>query len=255
MEDDARQPAIGLTTYGREEGSFSLPGDYTDAIRRAGGVPVLLPPVGDEGIGVILSRGVDGLVLTGGGDVDPAHYGGAHHGTVYMVDDERDAFELDLARRAVEAKVPTLCICRGVQILNVALGGTLIEHLPEAVGDRIAHRVPPRRPNWHEVYMEPESALAGVIGATALWAGSWHHQAVGRLAPGLRAVARAADGTIEAVEMAGEPWLLAVQWHPELTAGSDPRQQALFDAVVQAAGADEVMMSAAPAGAARSEGG
>lgn len=233
-----RRKLIGVTTYGRDEvGSFSLPAVYVDAVQRAGGVGVLLPPVVDyeeEDLGQL-----DGLILTGGGDLDPKHYQENGHPTVYMVDAERDVCELALARRAVEMELPTLCICRGLQVLNVALGGTLVPHLPDVVGQRIAHRVPPRRPSWHEIRVRPGSRLAQVLGAERALPASWHHQAVDRVAPGLEAVAHASDGTIEALEMPDHPWLLAVQWHPELTAMHDPAQQALFDTLVEMAATEE----------------
>ena len=141
-----------------------------------------------------------------------------------------------MARAVVERRMPTLCICRGIQVLNVALGGTLHEHLPDAVGDAINHRLPPREPTPHPVTVYEETKLHAIVGATDIVTSSWHHQAIRDVAPGLAVSAKAADGTIEAVEMAEHPWLIAVQWHPELTAHKDPSQQRLFDAFVQAAG-------------------
>ena len=131
--------------------------------------------------------------------------------------------------------VPTLAICRGTQILNVAEGGTLIEHLPDVVGETVIHRAPPREPVAHPVRVLPESRLAGVLGATDFSCMSWHHQAIRQVAPGFEVVAYAPDGTIEGLEMQSHPWLVAVQWHPELTAAEDPIQQRLFDALVEAA--------------------
>jgi putative glutamine amidotransferase len=226
-------PVIGMTTYGRDPGGvFALPADYADAIVRAGGAPVLLPP--GEGMLDVAER-LDGLILSGGGDLDPASYGETQHQMMYMVDGERDAGELALACHVVERHLPCLCICRGAQVVNVALGGTLIPHLPERVGDGLAHRVPPRRPAFHEVRIEIGSRLAGILDGDHTFVASWHHQAIDVVAPGLNVVARAADGVVEALEMDGHPWLLAVQWHPELTAGHDPQQQALFSALVEAA--------------------
>lgn len=226
-------PVIGLTTYGRDlAGAFSLPADYCAAITRAGGTPVLLPPTVDPA--AVVSR-LDGLLLAGGGDLDPRLYGGPNHETVYMVDAGRDTVELGLARHAIETDLPCLCICRGIQVLNVALGGSLIAHLPEHVGDGIAHRVPPRRPAFHEVEIEPDSRLSAILGTTRSWPASWHHQALNRVGSGLVISARAADGTVEGVELAGHPWLVGVQWHPEITADHDPVQQALFDGLIGAA--------------------
>jgi putative glutamine amidotransferase len=227
-------PLIGLTTYGRNENNrFDLPAEYVEAIRRAGGLPVLLPP--EEPCWQELFRHIDGLLLTGGGDLDPALYGGSRHETIYNLDPKRDRNELALAREAVASELPTLGICRGAQVINVALGGTLIEHLPDVVRDTVPHRNPPRLPTVHPVKVTAGSRLARILAQTELAPASWHHQAVRMAAPTLEIVARAPDGTVEAVEMAEHPWLIAVQWHPELTAADDPVQQRLFDEFVQAA--------------------
>jgi putative glutamine amidotransferase len=228
------QPLIGITTYGRGDVSrFSLPAAYVDAVRRAGGIPVLVPP-GEINLPVLVGS-VSAMILTGGGDIDPNHYGGLSHAAIYGVDAERDAMELALARLLAAVKRPTLGICRGIQTINVALGGTLIEHLPDVVGDQIEHRHPVRRIIEHPVHVEPGSRLAAVLGQLAFPVVSWHHQAIRQTAPSLRAVGWAPDGTVEAVEMPEHPWLIAVQWHPELTAGNDALQQRLFDGLVQAA--------------------
>jgi putative glutamine amidotransferase len=227
-------PLIGITTYGRDEGNaFSLPAAYVDAVRRAGGIPVLIPP-GEAELGELLSR-LDGLILAGGGDLDPAHYNGNHHETIYMLDPERDESELKMVRRIVQSELPTLGICRGAQVINVALGGTLIEHLPDEVGEEVAHRLPPRLPTRHRIAVDTASRLAGLLDAEEVEAASWHHQAIRRAAPGLHVVAQAPDGTVEAIEKRDHPWLIAIQWHPELTAADDPVQQRLFDRLVEAA--------------------
>jgi putative glutamine amidotransferase len=227
-------PLIGLTTYGRDENNrFYLPAEYVEAVRRAGGMPVLLPP--GEPYWKELFLQIDGLLLTGGGDIDPGLYGGIRHETIYNLDPKRDRGELELAREAVASELPTLGICRGAQVINVALGGTLIEHLPDVVGDAVPHRNPPRLPTRHTVEVTVGSRLARILGQTELSPASWHHQAVRTAAPKLEIVARAPDGTVEAMEMAEHPWLTAVQWHPELTAADDPVQQSLFDSFVQAA--------------------
>jgi putative glutamine amidotransferase len=228
------RPLIGITTYARDEGGrFHLPGHYVDCVRRAGGAAVLLPP-GETEFQSIL-RALDGVILAGGGDLAPELYGGRHHETIYSVDPERDQYEIDLAVRLVRAGLPTLGICRGMQVLNVALGGTLIEHLPDAVGEAVLHRLPPRVPTTHAVTLERGSKLADILGTAECVPSSWHHQAVREPARGLAVVARAPDGAIEAVEMPSHPWLFGVQWHPELTAAADGVQQRLFDALVEAA--------------------
>jgi putative glutamine amidotransferase len=226
-------PVIGITTYGRDErGRYTLPSEYVSAVERAGGVPVLIPPLPAHAQRYLAL--VDGFVLAGGGDLDPRQYGGNTHETLYNVDPQRDALELELARRIVERRQPALAICRGLQVVNVALGGTLIEHLPAVVGESVLHRAPPREPTPHPVRLKPGSRLAGLVGTEECTPLSWHHQAVRTLAPGFEAVATAPDGTIEAIELTGHPWLLAVQWHPELTAQRDPAQQRLFEALIAA---------------------
>jgi putative glutamine amidotransferase len=227
-------PLIGITTYGRDEDqTFSLPAAYVDAVRRAGGIPVLIPP-GEPNLAALLAK-VDGLILAGGGDVDPGLYNGHPHETIYLIDPERDETELALVRQVVQGNTPTLGICRGAQVINVALGGTLIEHLPDEVGNAITHRLPPSKPTSHRIELATGSKLAGILDAEGIDAASWHHQAIRQPAPGLQVVAQAEDGTIEAAEKPDHPWLVAVQWHPELTAGEDPVQQRLFDALVAAA--------------------
>jgi putative glutamine amidotransferase len=156
---------------------------------------------------------------------------------VYDVDRERDASEVDLARTLVKHNLPVLGICRGVQTLNVALGGTLVEHLPDVVGETVAHRLPPCEATPHPIRVDPESRLAQVLKSSTFDAVSWHHQAIRQLAPSLQPVAWAPDGVIEAVELPSHPWLMAVQWHPELAAPTDAPQQRLFQELVRQANA------------------
>ena len=227
-------PLIGLTTYGRsKDNRYSLPVEYLDAVRRAGGIPVLIAP-GEPRWEPLLDR-LDAVILTGGGDIDPVRYGGRSHETLYGIDTERDALELAIARKLIDSRLPALGICRGTQILNVAQGGSLIEHIPDEVGDAIAHRTPSREPVPHKVQIKPQSRLARIIGANEFDAASWHHQSPRQIGAGFEIVATAPDGVIEALEKPDHPWLFAVQWHPELTAASDPLQQRLFDSIVAAA--------------------
>jgi putative glutamine amidotransferase len=201
-----------------------------DVVRLAGGVPIVLPAVeGDipEALDVI-----DALILPGGGDIDPAHYGGARHEANYGISAERDGFELALARAALARHdLPVLCICRGMQLLNVALGGDLVSHIPDRFGEDVAHRHPEHRPVQHLVRLEPKSRLGTILGIDELSVHSVHHQAVGRLGEGLRAVAWSPDGVVEAVESERHPFLIGVQWHPELAALGDDRQRRLFEAL------------------------
>ena len=207
------------------------PRGYLDAVARAGARPIVVDPIGDPS--GLLER-VDALVLSGGPDVDPARYGQAPHAKTYGVDRRVDDFEVPLVREAMARATPTLAICRGIQVLNVARGGTLHQHVLDDPGVPAHGR--PGEPNGArelEVTVEAGTLLAKVMGSTRVVASCHHHQAIDRVGDGLRVVARADDGIIEALELdhtAG--WLLAVQWHPEDTAANDPSQQRLFDALV-----------------------
>jgi putative glutamine amidotransferase len=227
-------PIIGITTYGRNEaGEYHLYAAYIDAVRRAGGVPILLPP-GEQNPDRLIQV-VDGLLFTGGGDIDPDHYSGASHPTIYKIDPERDAFELALARRAIRADIAVLGICRGLQVLSVASGGQLLSHVPDAFGTSVLHREEQICPTRHPVEVLPDSQLAQIIGGSHLDVVSWHHQAVTTVPPGWQAAAYAPDGLIEAVEHGNHPWAIALQWHPELSSAEDPLQQRIFDAFITAA--------------------
>jgi putative glutamine amidotransferase len=229
------KPLVGITSYtpsNDEKREYTLPAEYVDCLRAAG-MEVLLLAAGDAETCI---RGLDGLVLSGGGDLDPTTYGGPGHQRIYMVDRERDEFELELARLVLHRGMPLLGICRGLQVLNTLLGGSLVSHLPDQYGEAILHRAPPREPIAHEVeVLDEPSRLASAIGSGSAEIMSWHHQAVDGLGEGLRVTARAGDGVIEALEPEGEGWAVAVQWHPELNAATDSKQAALFGAFRDAA--------------------
>jgi putative glutamine amidotransferase len=228
-----RPPLIGITTYGRDaENRFSAPCRYVDGVRRAGGSAVLLPP-GEPRPEIWLEL-IDGILLAGGGDIDPRHYGGAAHQTIYNVDAERDTFELELVRHLVASEVPTLGVCRGIQVINVALGGTLHEHLPDAFGEAVVHRLAPREPTVHRIKVVAGCRLARILGTLEFEGQSWHHQAIKDPAPSLEVAAHAPDGVVEAVEKRDHPWFYALQWHPELAADDDPVQARVFHALVEA---------------------
>jgi len=228
------RPRIGITSYGRnEEGRFTLPGEYVDCVRRAGGLALILSP--GEPAPELWLDGLDGIVFCGGNDLAPEAFGGVTSDVTREPDPERDATELELARRVIAAELPSLWICRGMQLLNVVRGGTLIEHLGDVPSVTIAHDLPPHEPVLHAHQIEAGSRLAQTLNATEVEAVSWHHQAVDVLGDGLRSVALAPDGVIEAVELEDAPWCQAVQWHPELSAATDPVQQRLFDALIQRA--------------------
>ncbi len=229
------RPLIGISSYARDgqPPAFSMPCGSVDGVRAAGATPLVLPP-GEPQPEHLLDL-LDGLILAGGGDIAPAAYGGEPHETIYSVSEERDQFEFTLARAILtRSDVPLLCICRGMQVLNVVCGGTLHAHVPERFGDRVAHRLPPRLTSRHPVRLAPDTRLARILDATSIDACSWHHQALDRIGDGLRCVAWAEDGVIEAVEHTMHPWCIGVQWHPEMQLDEQP-QRDLFAALVAAA--------------------
>lgn len=239
------RPLIAVPMYprlgpGRVQGwaddGVGLPARYVDALRRAGAQEALFLPELDDDAGDELLHRVDGLLLAGGGDLDPATYDDARSETVYGVSAARDACELALVRTAIARDVPTLAICRGHQVLAVALGATLDQHItgrPELLD----HGKPgvDGGARAHPVHVEPDSKLARALGTTNPTVSCHHHQAVTTIGPQTRVVATANDGVVEGIELTdGDAWIVGVQWHPEDTAGSDPIQQALFDTFVQA---------------------
>jgi putative glutamine amidotransferase len=233
-------PLIGVTAYRLESGrvttwdtgAYGVPDSYVEALRRAGARSVLLP--GSHGGAPDLVGRVDGLLLTGGGDIDPSRYGAEQHPAIYGVDRERDDLEIDLVQVGHREGIPILAICRGAQVVNVAFGGTLHQHLPDH--DHFGpHGVPKAGPGqMHDVKVSESSRLFSASGTSVMSCSSSHHQGVDRLGEGLIPVAWTGDGLTEAVE-GSEGWLLAVQWHPEATAPSDPAQQSLFDGFVEQA--------------------
>jgi putative glutamine amidotransferase len=210
---------------------------YARAIQRAGGIPVVLPPVPSAEVPSLVRR-LQGVCLSGGPDLDPAGYRARAHRALGPTEPELDAFELALARCADHAGLPLLGICRGCQVINVARGGTLHQHLPDAVGGTIEHRqLESGRVPTHHVSVAPGSRLAGVLGAAELDVNSFHHQAAARLGAGLQAVAWSPDGVVEGIEDPAAPFLLGVQWHAETLVGR-AEQDALFGALVDAAEGD-----------------
>ncbi|MEU4038289.1 gamma-glutamyl-gamma-aminobutyrate hydrolase family protein [Streptomyces collinus] len=201
-----------------------------EAVWRAGGEPASIHPA-DTGVAARLAR-FDGLLLPGGGDLAPHRYGATTtHDTVYDVDDAQDAFDLAAARHALASGLPLLAVCRGMQVVNVALGGTLEQDMG-GPGREHRHLA-------HPVRVRPGTLLEQATGAEKADASCYHHQRVARLGEGLTVTATAVDGTVEALELPGAPgWFTAVQWHPEDTAHEDMAQQGLFDALVRAAARD-----------------
>jgi putative glutamine amidotransferase len=225
-------PRIGLTSY-REiaewgvwhESADLLPASYVDAVRRAGGAPMLLPPGGSPAEAEAVVSGLDGLLLAGGADIDPGRYGAAREGRTGPARPDRDGWELALIAAALPLGVPILGVCRGLQMLNTALGGTLVQHLPDVVGSEI-HCPTVGVHGTHDVRIAADgrvaAAMSEAVSASHVSVATYHHQAIERLAEGLTAVGWAEDGTIEAVELPGSPsspssqWVVGVQWHPEV---------------------------------------
>ena len=227
------RPVIGITTYltpatfgNWTEDSALVPADYVRAVEAAGGRPLLVPP-SEEGVDETLDV-LDAVIFSGGSDLDPEIYGQTPHPKTTGVVAERDHAELTLLQAALARDMPVLAVCRGSQVLNVALGGDLVQHLPDVVGHD-DHKHTPGSYGDHDVTLVPETRLASLLGDHAP-VKSHHHQGFGRLGSGLRESARAEDGTVEALEDPSRRFALGVLWHPE--AGEDMR---LFDALVQEA--------------------
>ncbi|MBN1656925.1 MAG: gamma-glutamyl-gamma-aminobutyrate hydrolase family protein [Anaerolineae bacterium] len=236
-------PVIGLTCFevpAQENRSAracqSL--TYVHALQRAGALPLLIPPSPDPHPLRVLLQRLDGLLLPGGGDVDPARYGEPRHEKCSEPTPARDDTELALARWAIDNRLPILGICRGLQVLNVALGGSLYQDILAQVDGGSKHDWYPDHPRTlisHAVTLAPGTHLAALAGVHSLPVNSLHHQALKEIAPGLLVTAHAPDGVVEAVEMPDHPFALAVQWHPEELAPGDPHAQRLFDALASAA--------------------
>ena len=227
------RPLIGITTYAQDarwgvwhQPAALIPLDYVDAVERAGGRALLIPP-SEDGVEETLSA-LDGVVFSGGADVDPARYGAEAHPETDTPQARRDAGEIALLRAALERDMPTLAICRGAQLLNVARGGDLVQHLPETVGTD-DHKQTPGEYAVHPVAVKEGSRLASIVDGRSEVT-SHHHQALGRVGEGLVESAWAPDGTLEAVEDPSLRFAVGVQWHPE--AGDDA---ALFEALVEQA--------------------
>lgn len=238
------RPIIGVTTSRRtldhrpdRDPVYMLFVAYSTMVRAAGGIPIALVPGAEDEVPELLDR-IDGLLLAGGGDVEPLRYEGGDHDTVYGVDPDRDAFEIALVRAAHQRRMPTLCVCRGMQIMNVALGGTLIVDIASEGPGLIEHRRidVSAMTRQHSVSIEAGSSTAIALGAEDLEVNSLHHQAIRDLAPGLIVTGRAPDGIIEAVAPEDESWAMwAVQWHPEGLGPEEPTSLSLFRTFVERA--------------------
>jgi anthranilate synthase component 2/putative glutamine amidotransferase len=245
MGDSRPRPLIGLTTYRQtarwgawDRDAAFVPGTYLDVVVRAGGQPVLIPPgrdVDSEAAQDVagLCEVLDGLVLIGGGDVSPDRYGQVHDPRTTGTSAGRDRLELELLRRAIDSGLPVLAVCRGLQLLNVALGGDLVQHLPDRVGSD-AHQPQPGDFGPITVTTEPNSHVRRLCGERIDVLCS-HHQAIDRLGTGLWVTGRSDDGIAEAAELDGGAFVVGVQWHPE-----EPGDVRLFEGLVVAASERDV---------------
>ena len=229
-------PVIGITgrprTIDTAIGStdvVSVEQVFVDAVADAGGAPLLLTPVASDHVPLLADR-LDGVVFSGGGDIHPDRYGGRMVSQLYDVDLVRDEFEIALMLEAQRRQIPTFAICRGLQVLNVALGGTLVEDIPSELGTEDHHAVGSAvHTGFLRVAVDDGSRVSGILDASEVWVNPIHHQAVRDLAPGLRAVGRSDDGVIEVLEAVDPGWrMTAVQWHPEFLAGEGDKPSALL---------------------------
>jgi putative glutamine amidotransferase len=238
------RPVVGITLGdGERPGYHSMREDYVRSVERAEAVPVVLPALRPEDAAALLGR-LDGLVLSGGIDVDPALYGQDPHPKLGRVDRRRDEFELALTREALARDLPLLAICRGHQVLNVATGGSLVQDIPSELKGAVTHDAPGRRTRCsHSVEVTPGSRLGEILGEGTLSVNSFHHQAIDALGKGLVVSARSQDGVIEGVERPGSAFVIGVQWHPESFWSEQRSFQGLFDAHVLACRAASLVRS------------
>lgn len=236
------RPLIGIPGFTSRRPGYAerlcVKREYCDAVHAAGGAPVLVPLLDDDLTLMDIYGRLDGLLLAGGGDIEPHHFGQTRQARLTQLDVPRDRTELFLTRRAVEDALPMMAVCRGVQMLNVALGGTLYQDISTQIPNALQHKYPStcqRSFLAHEVLVQPATRLSAILGNGRIPVNSFHHQSPWRIAAGLRACAHAPDGVIEALESADDRFLLGVQWHPEDLYGSDMRMLRLFEAFVQAA--------------------
>jgi putative glutamine amidotransferase len=236
-----RLPIIGITSTSLETDSGALRTGqndaYVDSLVRAGAAPILIPNLAERERLRPLYELLDGLLLSGGGDVDPSHFGESRHEKCGPAHAARDETELLLTRWVMGEGKPLLAICRGIQVLNVALGGSLYQDIGSQVPEALRHNWSSdaaRKQTVHDVSVEPKTRLAGIVGTRSLAVNSFHHQALKDVASELVVTARAADQIIEAVEAPGHPFAIGVQWHPEEMSQDDTLAQRLFDALINA---------------------
>ena len=233
-------PLIGITA-GHSKNKHDLPQihllrTYVDATIKAGGVPVIIPPELDEKGWKLIYEKLDGVIFSGGADMDPKLFGGGPHPTVYGTDGQRDTLEISMIRQTVEDKKPFFAICRGFQVLNVALGGPLYTHISDQLENSLQHDTPreeTRDSLAHEIRVEEGTQIAEILGSPILKVNSWHHQGVKDVPESLKITAYSPDGLVEAMEIPSHPFSIAVQWHPEWMP-EDKAMQNLFTSFIEA---------------------
>ncbi len=242
------RPVIGITASIDHRGpaygeTYSLTRKYAEGVLRAGGTPLIVPHnLDEEALHAVLGR-LDGVLLSGGGDIDPALFSEETHPATCGIEPDRDRVELTLVRWLVERDIPCLAICRGIQVLNVALGGTLVQDIPSQVPAAVPHsfdrQTTPRNYLAHLVKIDPSSQLARIMRLEVAQTNSWHHQAIKQVADRLRVTAVAPDGVIEAVEIPEQRFTIGVQWHPEWLFEEMAEHRRLFEEVVRACRVNE----------------
>jgi len=237
-------PVIGITGYADQSARppnvsvFALSRTYVETVAAAGGAPVILPPYLELSLLRETFDSIDGLILSGGGDIYPSFFGEKDQGSLWRVDRERDGTEISLAKWALTEGLPVLAICRGLQVLNVASGGTLIQDIPTQVENALSHSSVAGRPVpriAHSVEVESNTRLATLIGAGTMGVNSAHHQAAKAIGSDLVATARAPDGVVEGLEAPDHAFCIGVQWHPEVMVEQAPTMLRLFQGLIEAA--------------------
>ncbi|MHB9093120.1 MAG: gamma-glutamyl-gamma-aminobutyrate hydrolase family protein [Eubacteriales bacterium] len=230
------RPLIGIScSYDQKEGRYFLNEAYVEAVIGAGGIPVILPGAGSVKTVTPYFEAVKGLILAGGGDVDPAYFNEEPHPSLGEITPDRDRFEMILIKAALRRNIPVLGICRGIQILNIACGGTVIQHIPSEIRKPLKHSQ--SAPRWyptHRVLLDKASRLSQIMTTTTIRVNSFHHQAIRDPAPGFKIVATSRDGVIEAIEHSKHRFVVGVQWHPECLTEKDRKSRLLFKAFIEA---------------------
>lgn len=237
-----KAPIIGVTPSAGDNAlgvrAYNVAADYTQAVERAGGIPVILP-LHIQNIERLLDS-LDGIVFSGGGDIEAPRFGQENHEAAGGFDDERDTFEIHLMQSAFERDLPILAICRGIQVMNVARGGDLIQDIPSQTGSDMKHNQRAEGSGEHDVFqtttvLNGDNPVTAAFGEGSATINSFHHQSIGTIAPGLEVVATADDGIVEAVFAPDKRYAVGTQWHPERLAAQHAEHQELFNQIVNAA--------------------